>query len=218
MRTIISIAAVATLLCDLGCSKPAPHQLTEKEFLDRYGNAPMTAEGMVSIIDDRNRREGQKDTTDYVHAHRTTVTEAAMHLRMLQALDRGDTNLAKLMLLSTLNVDTGFLPEFQKRGKIPEKQLEEATVFARNYLDYLAAHTNLIVPRLDYYMALDGLTDLLKDTADLQRLNQLLESLNWPASQPATNGVGQSGPANGSQTGRPKTNGTSTTAPASGSP
>ena len=55
------------------------------------------------------------------------------------------------MLLTTLNTDTGFLPEFQKRGKISKKQLDEATVIARNYLDYLAAHTNVIVvPRCGF--------------------------------------------------------------------
>jgi hypothetical protein len=32
-------------------------------------------------------------------------------------------------------------------------------VIARNYLDYLAAHTNVIVvPRLDFNMAFEGLT------------------------------------------------------------
>jgi len=210
MRTIISIATVATLLCAFGCSKPAPSPPREKEFLDRYGNVPMTAEGIDSIIDDRNRREGRTDTSDYVEAHRRAVTEAAIHLKMLQALDRGDTNMAKKMLLTTLNVDTGFLPEFQKRGKISEKQLDEANVFARNYLDYLASHTNIIVvPRVDYNMAFEGLTDLLKDPADLKRLQQLLESLNWNASKSATNAGGANGPAQGSQPIRSDTNGAS---------
>jgi hypothetical protein len=207
MRTIACIASLAALLCAVGCSKPAPRPLTEKEFLDRYGNVPMTPEGMDSIIDDRNRREGRKDTSDYGEAHRRAVSDAGIHLQMLQALDRGDTNMAKKMLLTTLNVDTGFLPEFQKRGKISEKRLQEASAFARGYLDYLAAHTNVIVvPRLDYNMAFLGLADLLKDPADLQRLQQLLESLNWNASKPATNGGGRSGPTNGSQPIRPETN------------
>ena len=35
MRTIISIATVATLLCAFGCSKPAPSPPREKEFLDQ---------------------------------------------------------------------------------------------------------------------------------------------------------------------------------------
>lgn len=150
----------------------------------------MTAEGMASIIDDRSRREGRKDTSDYVEAQLRAVTDAAIHLKMLQALDHGDTNMAKKMLLTTLNVDIRFLPEFQKRGKISEKQLEEANVLARNYLDYLAAHTNvLVVPRVDYNMAFGGLAELLKDPADLKRLQQLLESLNWNASKPAKDGA-----------------------------
>ncbi len=199
--------------------EPCPPSTDGERIPGPLCNVPMTAEGMVSIIDDRNRREGRKDTSNYAQAHLAMVTAAAIHLQMLQALDRGDTNMAKRMLLSTLNVDTGFLPECQKRGKISEKQLEEASVFARNYLDYLVAHTNVIVvPRVDFNMALYGLADLLKDRADLERLNKLLESLNWPASKPSTKGGGQSGPANGTQPGRPETNGVSTTAPASGSP
>jgi len=83
-------------------------------------------------------------------------------------------------------------------------------VFARNYLDYLASHTNIIVvPRVDYNMAFEGLTDLLKDPADLKRLQQLLESLNWNASKSATNAGGANGPAQGSQPIRSDTNGAS---------
>ena len=172
--------------------------MTEAEFLNRYGKVSLTPEGIGSMIDDKNRQEGRKDTSDNVQAHRTAVTEAEIHLQMLQALDRGDTNMAKNMLLTTLNVDTGFLPEFQKRGKISKKQLEEATIFARNYLDYLAAHTNvIIVPRLDFNMAFYGLAGLLEDPADVQRLQKLIESLDWNASKAAMKGASSAAsPAN----------------------
>ena len=179
LRTISCIFTVATLLATFGCAKPKHHEMTEEESLKRYGKTPATAEGIASVIDDQNRIQGRKDTTDYAQAYETSVTEATILLSVLKALDSGDTKRAKEMLVMSLNTHTGFLPESQKRAKIPEKQLHEARAIAHDYLDYLTQHTNaIVIGRVDFGMAFNGLSKLLDDPVDLERLVRLLRSLD----------------------------------------
>jgi hypothetical protein len=148
------------------------------DFLARYGSVPLTAGGITAIIEDRNRREGQEDHTNYEQAHEAALSEATTNLEMLRALDRGETELVRKMLFTLLNVDVGFLPQYRQRSTLSAEQITSAEDLARDYLSYLEQTTNhFSVLRLDFQMALHGLADLLEDREDLERLVRLLRRL-----------------------------------------
>jgi hypothetical protein len=202
----LNIVVILAALVPSGCSTRALDHLSEQEFLQRYHDAPLTPEGMTSIIDDRNKRTGKKDTTDYAQAYAANVTDGMTRLRILEALDRGDIARGKRLLITTMNIDAGFLPVFGARTRIPEEQREQATKFAKGYLDYLIGHTNEIqVGRIDFGGCFIGLGQLLQGSpADLIRLTNLIQSLDWP--QAHKDSAEPDGAANGSQPLRSETN------------
>ncbi len=177
----LSVFALSATLVLSGCAARKPDRLSEQKFLQRHHDTPLTPEGITSMIDDRNRRAGKKDTTDYAQAYAANATDGMTRLRILEALDRGDTAKAKRLLMTTMNIDAGFLPVFGARTQIPEEQREQARTFARGYLDYLIGHTNEIpVGRIDFGGCFMGIGQLLEDSpADLIRLTNLLQSLDW---------------------------------------
>lgn len=179
---------VLAALAPSGCSTREPDRLSEQEFLRRYHDVPITPEGVTSIIDDRNKRAGIKDTTDYAQAFTGNVTDGMVKLRVLEALDRGDTARAKRMLVTAMNIDTGFLPVFGARAQLSKEQQDDAAKFAKGYLNYLVAHTNEIhVGRPDFGGCFIGLAHVLQDSPDdLNRLTNLIQSLNWPQARKGT--------------------------------
>jgi hypothetical protein len=182
MSKAINLFVILTTFVCAGCSTREPQQLSEKEFLERYHDVPLTPEGMATIIDDRNKLAVKKDTTDYAQAYASNVTDGTIKLRVLEALDRGDVAKAKRLLITTMNVDAGFLPVFGARAQISKVQREDASKFAKGYLDYLIAHTNEIqVGRVDFGGCFIGMGSLLENSPDdLIRLTNLIQSLGWP--------------------------------------
>ncbi|MEI8288312.1 MAG: hypothetical protein WCH99_02475 [Verrucomicrobiota bacterium] len=175
-------------LAPSGCSTREPDHLSEQEFLRRYHDVPLTPEGVTSIIDDRNKRAGKEDNTDYAQAFDGNVSQGMVNLRVLEMLDRGDTAKAKRMLITSMNIDAGFLPVFGARAKLSKEQQEDAAKFARRYLDYLVAHTNEIhVGRPDFGGCFIGLAHVLQDSPDdLNRLTNMIQRLNWPQARKGT--------------------------------
>jgi hypothetical protein len=193
-----AFALVAVLVCLFcgGCAKEDPVKASEEELVQRYKDVVLTPEGVASIIDDRNKREGRNDRTDYAQAFADNVTDGMTQLRVLEALDHGDVAKAKQVLITAINIDTGFLPVFRARAGISEAQRAEAEKFARNYLDYLIAHTNEVqVGGGDFAGCFAALGSLLEGSPDDQaRLTNLVHSLGWlqlgespAASGPASN-------------------------------
>jgi len=111
-----------------------------------------------------------------------------------------------------MNIDAGFLPVFGARTQIPEEQRKQARTFAKGYLDYLIGHTNEIpVGRIDFGGCFMGIGQLLEDSpADLIRLTNLVQSLDWP--QARRGSAAPDGAANRSQPIRSETNSTSAAA------
>jgi hypothetical protein len=181
MKATNALVVLAAILLS-GCATRKPEQASEQEFLQRYRDEPLTPEGMTAIMDDRNKIAGKKDTTDYAQAYDANATDGMTRLRILEALDKGDIPKAKRLLMTTMNIDAGFLPVFGARAKISKEKRAQATKFARGYLDYLAAHTNEIaVGRLDFTGCFIGLGQLLEDSPeDMTRLTNLIQRLNWP--------------------------------------
>jgi hypothetical protein len=204
MRALKILTISATLVL-IGCSTRTPERLSDEEFMERHHDTPLTPEGITRIIDDRNKREGKKDATDYAQAYAADAVDGMTRLRTLEALDRGDTAKAKRLLMTTMNVDAGFLPVFGTRAQIPAEQQEEARTFAKGYLNYLIAHTNEIqVGRIDFSGCFIGIGELLRDSpSDLMRLTNLMQSLDWPRPH---KGSEQRGAANRSQPIRSDTN------------
>jgi len=207
MKTL-NILAISAALVLSGCSSRKPDSLSEQEFMQRHHDTPLTSEGITSIIDDRNKRLGKTDTTDYAQVYAANVTDGMINLRILEALDRGDVAKAKRLLMTTMNIDAGFLPVFGARARIPQEQRDEAVKFSKGYLDYLIGHTNEIpVGRIDYGSCFIGLGQLLQDSpSDLSRLTNLVQSLNWPQAHKGS--AEPDGAANRSQPNRPETNST----------
>jgi hypothetical protein len=203
-----NILAISAALVLSGCSTRNPNSLSEQEFLQRYHDTSLTPEGITSIIDDRNRRAGKKDTTDYAQAYAANVTDGMTRLRILEALDRGDTAKAKRLLTTTMNIDAGFLPVFGARAQISQEQRDQAGRFAKGYLDYLIGHTNEIqVGRIDFGNCFIGLGQLLRDSpTELRRLTNLIQSLDWPQGHKGS--AERDGAANRSQPIHPETNST----------
>ena len=206
------VLLVLAALVSSGCSSRERNPASEEEFLLRYHDAPLTPEGMTRIIEDRNKRAGKKDPTDYAQAYAANVTDGMTRLRALEALDRGDIAKAKRLLMTIMNIDAGFLPVFGARAQLPEEQREQARKFAKGYLDYLIGHTNEIqAGRIDFGGCFIGLGQLLQDSpTDLIRLTNLLQSLDWPQAHKRL--AEPDGAANRSQSVRPGTNSTSAAA------
>lgn len=215
MKASNTLVILVTILL-IGCATRKPEQASDQEFLQRYRDVPLTPEGMTAIIDDRNKRAGKKDTTDYAQAYDANATDGMTRLRILEALDKGDIPKAKRLLMTTMNVDAGFLPVFGAKAKISKEEQAQATKFARGYLDYLASHTNEIpAGRLDFTGCFIGLGQLLEDSPeDVTRLTNLIQRLNWPhgPKDPAE----PSGPANRSLPVGPGSNRVSPTAGSGG--
>jgi hypothetical protein len=162
-----------------GCSKQQPKQMTEEEFLNRYGNVPLLPDDMVRMIDDRNRERGTEDKTDNSQAFLTDLTEGSTSLMIVKQLDGGNVVTARNMLLTRIKLVVSFLPVYQKRTKIDAKTLADAKTFARDVLDYLIAHKDELDPRfLDLQWALAGLAQLFDDDpVQSQRLLGLVDEL-----------------------------------------
>lgn len=119
------------------------------------------------------------------------------------------------MLITSLNLDAGFLPVFGARAQISKDQQQKAKKFAAKYLDYLVAHTNEIqMGRVDFAGSFIGLASLLKGSPDdLSRLTNLIDRVGRPGSDRGSAEPG--GVEDRSQPVRSKTNRTSS---AAGSP
>jgi hypothetical protein len=187
MGVCAQLLALIVVVLFLGCGRQEPRRMGEKEFLERYHDVPMTPEGISKMIDDRNKIEGRKDTTDYSFEYSRSTSDGTITLLILRALDQGDVARAKQMLISRLNAGVGFLPEYGKSAKLTSEQVNDARKFAKDYLDYLASHTNEISPkRLDFQMGFLGLAQLLQDEPqELAQLKSVVQAMS------VTNGTGR---------------------------
>jgi len=70
----------------------------------------------------QNSKAGKKDSTDYTQEYAHNVSDGTAKLIVLEALDRGDIAKAKRILITTMNIDAGFLPVFGARARIPKKR------------------------------------------------------------------------------------------------
>src|SRR5579859_6047668 len=87
-----------------GCSTQQPKQMTEEEVLKQYGDVRLLPDDISKMIDDRNRRNGIEDKTDYSQAFLTDLTEGSTSLMIVKQLDAGKAETAKKMLLMKVNL------------------------------------------------------------------------------------------------------------------
>jgi len=193
MKMMNGFALALLLAVNLtGCSKQHPKQMTEEEFLKQYGNVRLLPDDISKVIDDRNRRNGIEDKTDYSQAFLTDLTEGSTSLMIVKQLDAGKAETARKMLLTKVKLVVGFLPVYQKSAKIDAKTLADAKGFAKDVLDYLIAHKDELDPRfIDLQGALVGLAQLLGDDPEQRnRLSGLMDELSKkkPEAKPAQAG------------------------------
>jgi len=120
------------LLCMIaaGCVTHNPRSMSEEEILERYGDVPIIPDGMAWMIDDMNRERGIEDNADYAQAFQSDLTQGRVALMTVKQIDKGDIATARRMLLTSVNLNVGFLPVYQKRAEIEAKTLADAKIFA----------------------------------------------------------------------------------------